>query len=169
MPRPKTKEELLKVGQAQFDKLWELIDSLTDELRKATFSFEDRDRNIRDILVHLYEWDILLLNWIENNLKGKKKHFLPDEYTWKTYPALNVEFREKHQKTSYNEAKKLIKNSHKCVMSKIDEFSDKELYTKKFYNWTGTTSLGSYCVSTTSSHYDWAVKKIKKHIKSLNS
>lgn len=34
--------------------------------------------------------------------------------------------------------------------------------TYKFFNWTGTTSLGSYCVSATSSHYDWAMKKIKK-------
>lgn len=27
------------------------------------------------------------------------------------------------------------------------------------------TNLGSYCVSATASHYDWAMKKIKKHIK----
>ncbi|MDE6979128.1 MAG: ClbS/DfsB family four-helix bundle protein, partial [Helicobacter sp.] len=27
------------------------------------------------------------------------------------------------------------------------------------------TSLGRYCVSATSSHYDWAIKCIKKAIK----
>ena len=37
----------------------------------------------------------------------------------------------------------------------------------KYYAWTGTTSLGSYCVSATASHYDWALKKIKKHQKTL--
>ena len=31
--------------------------------------------------------------------------------------------------------------------------------------WTGNAALGDYCVSTTSSHYDWAMKKIKAHIK----
>ncbi|WP_297115142.1 ClbS/DfsB family four-helix bundle protein, partial [uncultured Porphyromonas sp.] len=33
--------------------------------------------------------------------------------------------------------------------------------------WTGTSILGAYCVSVTASHYDWAMKKIKKHIKFL--
>ncbi|WP_334085189.1 ClbS/DfsB family four-helix bundle protein, partial [Helicobacter typhlonius] len=35
------------------------------------------------------------------------------------------------------------------------------------YKWCGNTSLGSYCVSATSSHYDWASKCIKKRVRSL--
>ncbi|MCR5436700.1 MAG: ClbS/DfsB family four-helix bundle protein, partial [Treponema sp.] len=31
--------------------------------------------------------------------------------------------------------------------------------------WTGNAALGAYFVSTTSSHYDWAMKKIKAHKK----
>ena len=42
---------------------------------------------------------------------------------------------------------------------------DEELFTKKKYHWTGSTSLGSYLVSATSSHYDWALKLIRKSIK----
>ncbi|MEL6140134.1 MAG: ClbS/DfsB family four-helix bundle protein, partial [Bacteroidota bacterium] len=30
------------------------------------------------------------------------------------------------------------------------------------YAWTGTTSLGAYLISSTSSHYDWAYKLIKR-------
>ncbi|MDR1911573.1 MAG: ClbS/DfsB family four-helix bundle protein, partial [Helicobacteraceae bacterium] len=36
-----------------------------------------------------------------------------------------------------------------------------ELFTKNKYEWTGTTSLGSYLISATSSHYDWGLKTIK--------
>ena len=36
---------------------------------------------------------------------------------------------------------------------------------KKKYKWTGSTSLGAYLVSATSSHYDWAYKLIKKCLK----
>ncbi|MFC1239685.1 ClbS/DfsB family four-helix bundle protein [Treponema vincentii] len=46
-----------------------------------------------------------------------------------------------------------------------ETFSNEELFTKKVFDWTGTTSLGSYCVSATSSHYDWATKDIKKALK----
>lgn len=166
MPRPKTKEDLLVAGETQFSKMWETIESLSNDNINKTFSFEDRDRNVRDVLVHLYEWDLLLLDWISSNLKGKQKHLLPDGYNWKTYPALNILFWEKHQSTNFLEAKTLLLNSHSKVMDQIDKFTNEELFTKKYYNWTGTTSLGSYCVSTTSSHYDWAFKKVKKHFQS---
>lgn len=43
-------------------------------------------------------------------------------------------------------------------------FSNRELFTNKYFKWTGTTSLGSYCVSAISSHYDWPVKKINNDI-----
>jgi hypothetical protein len=44
----------------------------------------------------------------------------------------------------------------------ICQHSDQELFEKKKYAWTGTTSLGAYLISATSSHYDWATKLIKR-------
>ena len=120
-----------------------------------------------DVLVHLYEWHQLLLNWIHSNQSGNKANFLPEPYNWKTYPQMNVGFWEKHQHTSLKEAVQLLKESHSEVINLIDSFTNEELFTNKYFSWTGTTSLGSYCVSATSSHYDWAIKKIKEHKKSL--
>lgn len=165
MPRPTTKAELTAVANEQYSKLWKLIDSMSEEEQTAAFVFEDRDKNIKDILVHLYEWHRLLLNWVNFNQNGDTKPFLPEPYNWKTYPAMNVEFWKKHQGTLYGKAKIMLEESHKKVMDLIETFSDEELFTKKYFSWTGTTHLGSYCISTTSSHYDWAMKKLKKHIK----
>jgi len=163
MARPTTKQELIKASNEQFDKLWQLIDSIPEKERQGTFGFEDRDRNIRDILVHLYEWHQLLLKWIEANQNGNSQPFLPEQYNWKTYPNMNIEIWQRHQTTSYEDAEKMLKASHLQAMQLIETFSDEELFTKKYFSWTGTTSLGSYCVSATSSHYDWAIKKIRKH------
>jgi hypothetical protein len=49
-----------------------------------------------------------------------------------------------------------------------DDFSNEELFTKQHFHWTGTTTLGSYCISALSSHYDWATKKIRAHIKKVS-
>jgi len=46
-------------------------------------------------------------------------------------------------------------------MALIEKHNDDELFTKKKYEWTGTTSLGSYFISATSSHYDWGLKTVK--------
>lgn len=75
---------------------------------------------------------------------------------------MNVAFWKKHQSTSLKTAESLLKKSHLQVMNVIADFSDQELFTKTYFDWTGTTSLGSYCISATSSHYDWAFKKLKK-------
>ena len=165
MARPITKEQLRQAGEENFDKLLSLVDSMTEEVQEKSFSFEDRDKNIRDVLAHLHEWHQLLLNWVDANKSGTKTGFLPEPYNWKTYPQMNIAFWEKHQNTPLKEAVALLKKSHSDAMDLIDSFSNEELFTKNYFSWTGTTSLGSYSVSATSSHYDWAMKKIKKHKK----
>ncbi|QEN04744.1 ClbS/DfsB family four-helix bundle protein [Thiospirochaeta perfilievii] len=120
-----------------------------------------------DILIHLYEWHQLLINWIKSNMKGDKVPFLPKPYTWTSYGEMNVEFWKKHQSTDLESSKDMVSKSHKSVLELIEPFSNEELFTKKFFDWTGTTSLGSYCVSALSSHYDWAIKKLKAHIKNI--
>ena len=167
MARPTTKNQLIEVANENFTKLFALIDSMSEEEQEKKFSFEDRDRNIRDILIHLYEWHQLLLNFINSNQAGKVTNFLPEPYNWKTYPKMNIEFWEKHQKTPLKEAIALLEKNHENIMDLIETFSNEELFTNKYYTWTGTSSLGSYCVSATSSHYEWAIKKIKKHKKTL--
>jgi hypothetical protein len=61
----------------------------------------------------------------------------------------------------------MLKESHAKVAALTKTFSNDELFAKNSFAWTGGSTLGAYCVSTTSSHYDWAMKKIKKHIKTV--
>jgi len=166
MARPTTKESLIMTANSEFKKLWELIDSMPEEKQNASFSFEDRDKNLRDVLVHLYEWHLLLLKWIQSNrINNDAANFLPEPYNWKTYPQMNIELWKKHQATLLADVKIVLKESHSEVMKQIESFSGEELFTKKYFSWTGTTNLGSYCISSTSSHYNWAIKKIKCHLK----
>ncbi|PIE35798.1 hypothetical protein CSA56_02645 [candidate division KSB3 bacterium] len=174
MPRPRTKKDLIEASHANFAKLWEIIDGLSEKEFNTAFDFSDnsklteahwnRDKNIRDILVHLYEWHQLLINWISNNQKGIETSLLPAPYTWKTYSEMNVGFWKAHQKTPYEKSIKMLNNSHKEVMSLIESFSDEELFSKKYFS-----CVGAYCVSSTSSHYDWAIKKIKTHKKNMKT
>jgi len=175
MGRPTTKQELLTAAQTQYDKLMRLIGSMTPEERDAPFSFGaeytekeahwSRDQNIRDVLVHLYEWHLLLLRWISANTGGNAQSFLPAPYHWGNYAQMNVGFWEKHQSTPYAQAETLLNESHTRVVAQIEQFSDEALFSRAYFSWTGSTTLGAYCVSATSSHYDWAMKKIKAHLK----
>ena len=165
MPRPTTKADLIQAANEQFAKLWTLIDEMSDEEKSADIVPNERDKNVRDVLVHLYEWHCLLLNWIRSNTNRNPAPFLPVPYNWKTYPQMNVVFWEKHQNTSYTDAETMLKKTHKEVLALIETFSNEALFSKGTFDWTGTTTLGSYCVSATSSHYDWAIKDIKNALK----
>jgi len=50
-------------------------------------------------------------------------------------------------------------------MKLAETFSNEELFSKGVYKWVGGSTLGSYFVSATASHYDWAMKKLKAHRK----
>ena len=129
MARATTKGDLITSANGQFDKMWKLIDSMSEERQKAAFADEmatagkethwSRDRNLRDVLVYLYEWHQLLLRWIKAKLDGGYKTVLPEPYNWNTYPAMNVEFWKKHQSTPLTQAKANLKESHKEVMTLI--------------------------------------------------
>lgn len=175
MARPTSKADLFRAAAARFEELNELIDSLSEQELSTPFDFAGddrkkeahwrRDRNLRDVLVHLYEWHQLLLRWVAANLAGDARPFLPEPYNWKSYGDMNVAFWEQHQQTPLEEARRLYHQSHHGVMQLAESFSDQQLFQKDVFPWVGGSTLGSYFVSATASHYDWAMKKLKAHRK----
>lgn len=164
MPRPKNKEELLELSQKNYNKLLAFVSELPD-VKKTNFPEGTLNRNVRDVLAHLFHWHQLILGWYEEGERRDKPNIPAKGYTWKTTPDLNKLINEKYQETSIKDAQAMLNRSHKEVIKLIKSLSNEELFTKKHFKWTGTTSLGAYFISATSSHYDWALKLIKKATK----
>ena len=74
MPRPRNKEDLLIAAEENYEKLNEMIDSLTEVEMNTPFDFSadekkteahwKRDKNVRDVLIHLYEWHQLMIRFL---------------------------------------------------------------------------------------------------------
>ena len=165
MARPTDKNSLLQAADQGYRTLVALIESIPVEWREAPFAFEDRDKNVRDVLAHLAEWHRYMRRWYDDGMAGEKPKIPREGYTWTTLPALNLAIWEAAQSTPLAQALEDLAATHADMVSLITAHTDEELFTKKLYPWTGTTSLGSFLVSTTSSHYDWARKKLRKAIK----
>ena len=66
MPRPRTKEELVLASKENYEKLNRFISQLSEDELQTPFDFSrdskkkeahwKRDKNLRDVLIHLYEW-----------------------------------------------------------------------------------------------------------------
>ena len=166
MPRPKTKKELLFLSHNNYTKLFNYIDLLPKNELQNEFPTGYLNRNLRDVLAHLHHWHLMLLEWHTIGMTGTKPDMPAKGYTWKTLPELNRKIREKYTDVALPDARKMLDESYRVIQKLIENHSEKDLFEKKKYNWTGSTSLAAYLISATSSHYDWALKLIKKCSKS---
>lgn len=162
MPRPTSKQELLTQSHARYEALNTFIDAMAAGDRERTFKPGTMNRNIRDVLGHVHHWHLLFLEWYAVGMKGGKPEMPAKGYTWSTSPALNRWIHERYSGHSLKRMRSALARSHTKLMAVIGQHSQAELFTRKRYAWTGSTSLGAYMVSATSSHYDWALKLIKR-------
>ena len=162
MARPKTKIELLDLSRQNFDKLFDFILVIDKDEQNRDFPPGTMNRNIRDILMHLHHWHLMFLDWYKTGMSDQKPEMPAKGFTWKTTPELNKWIWEKYRQTSLVRAKESLKSSFKQVRKIIESHTDEELFEKRRYNWTGSSSLSTYIRANTSSHYNWAYKLIKK-------
>lgn len=163
MPRARNKKELLEFGKREFDRLNSLISQLTPKQRDGEFIFDNR--TAKDIVAHIYAWQLLELSWYKEGMAGKKPEIPAPGYTFKDAPALNEKLYKDYKKISWEVLKKKLSHTHQELLKIISKHSDAELTTKKKYAWTGSTDMASYFASALSSHYVWATDLIRKHFK----
>lgn len=162
MAIPKTKNELLQQSHDNYRKLNELIDSFSEAEQLSEFPPGTMNRNIRDVLAHLHHWHLMFMNWYIVGMEGKKPEMPSKGYTWKDTKALNIKIWEDYRSHDIKDIKNLLDESYSELQSIINKHSDEELFEKRRFFWTGSSSLATYIRSNTSSHYNWAYNLIKK-------
>ena len=164
MPRPTTRSDLLTASAASHEALARLLDAAPPALLEAEFAFDDRDRCVRDVLGHLHEWNLMMLEWYRVGMTGAKPAIPAPGHTWRTLPTLNAEIWARCQERDLRTTRAAFEASRAQVTVLVSAHTDEELFTKRRYAWTGTTSLGAYLVSTTCSHDEWALRKLRRHL-----
>ena len=174
MANPTTKQELLILMADGYAKLCEQIAKMSEEEAAASFDFSadpkkcgvrwQYDCCLRDLLIHLYEWQVLMRVFVQNIRDGRPKDYLPDEYR-RNYHEMDKMLVEKHQDTPLEEAKRLLALTQEEMVRLTESFTEEELFTKGYYKNTYTTSMAAYFLSVTTSPYGQAVKLLKTHQK----
>ena len=174
MANPTTKQELLASMTDGYAKLCEQIAKMSDEEKTRPFDFAadpkkcgvrwQYDRCLRDLLIHLYEWQVLMREFVQNIREGHPRDYLPDEYR-RNYHEMDRMLVEKHKDTPLEEAERLLAGTQEEMLSLTESFTDDELFIKGYYKNTYTTSMAAYFLSVTVSPYGQAVKLLKTHQK----
>jgi hypothetical protein len=167
MSRPASREELLARITTDFERLMEAVEQI-DPRRHVGPSDYPRG-SIKDVLAHLHAWHEIFLGWERVGRRGQVPEMPAPGYTWRDTPALNLGIHERHEDDSWESVMTDLRGSHARVRAVIEAYGADELFEKKRYAWTGSTSVGSYAVSATTSHYDWAGKHLRKSLKAWSA
>ncbi|MEK4246373.1 ClbS/DfsB family four-helix bundle protein [Psychrobacillus sp. FSL K6-2684] len=153
------KEVLILNSDRNFKSLLEIIESVPSRKRSVSIETLERDKNFRDVIMHLYEWHVMLERWYREGMDGDIPFMPAPGYKWSTIKLLNMQIWKNYQDVTLNQAIKKFKLSHERVMNLIKAHTNEEIMTKKYYKWTKTSNLYSYFAANTSNHYIWAIKK----------
>lgn len=175
MAQPQDKNGLIEAAQEQYQALIQIIEETGTELLKTPFEVEDKPskcatfqqgENVKDLLVHIYEWQRLQSAFVDNIRKGTPKDFIPEPYR-KNYKEMDAANWEKHRNTPLETMISLLKDSHQEMIQLMESFTEEQLFGKKVFKVTYTTTMAAYFSSVTTTPYSQSLKKIKSHIRAL--
>lgn len=157
--------QLLEAARTRFARLDETAAAVASDLRAVPGVCEAW--SVKDLLAHLDAWHTMFLGWEAAGSRGEQVDMPASGYRWSDTPALNQAIHDRTANDEWGDVMTRLHDSHRRVLDVIASYGDEELFTKKKYAWTGSTSVGSYAISATASHYDWASKLIRKWAKAL--
>ena len=161
------KEILLMNSDKNFLSLLAIIESVPSRKRSISIETEERDKNFRDVVMHMYEWQTMLERWYREGMDGDIPFIPAPGHKWSRLSRLNEQIWVNYQDVTLSQAIKKLKLSHRRIMGLIKSHTNEEMMTKKRYKWTKTSNLYSYFSANTSDHYIWAIKKCEVIAKSI--
>ena len=159
MARPTSRAALLTAMDAAYLALVQEVGLLPMDARDRPGACVEW--SVKDILAHLDAWHDLFLGWVAEADAGGSPAIPAAGHTWRTTPALNEEIRLRTRTDPWDSVVARLAESHGRVRALIAGAGD-DLFDKGVVRWTGSTSVGAYAVSATSSHYAWALDLVRR-------
>ena len=163
MPKPQTKPQIISESEKEHENLEQFLAALPPA--QMTQPGVLGEWSVKDVLAHLYEWEQMVLGWLEAGRSGEHPHVPAEGYKWSQLPALNEKIRENYCQIPLDEMLKLFRGSYQQIMHTITSLSEEDLFTPGLYPWMNKNTLAAYFISATSSHYRWAYKEMRKGLK----
>lgn len=84
------KEILLVNSDNNFNRLLEIIETVPSRKKGLSIETPERDKNFRDVVMHLYEWQAMLVRWYREGMNGNIPFMPAPGYKWNMIGLLNI-------------------------------------------------------------------------------
>lgn len=161
MDKPMNKKELLDMSDTRYLNIMTIISELSAKERVKEWKTKERDKNLRDLIYHLYAWHQLLLRWLKILGEGGKPALPKEGYTWDDLDALNHEIWLEAQQHPFMDTLERFEMSHQSCMAIIKELPEEAIFKPYYVQFSHPIlSLVDGCMAD---HYHWALTKMNEH------
>lgn len=164
MPKPTTREELMKETYAEREKLEALLKTIPPDV----FSSKKvvGEWTVKDVLSHLIAWEQMVILWVKSGYESKTIPVPAEGFKWSDLPALNDTIYREHKNEPAGEVLAKFDQSYHQILDLLNSIPEQDLFTPGLHKWQNKNMLAAYFKSSMSSHYLWARKEIIKGMKS---
>lgn len=121
---------------------------------------------LSDLVAHLAEWQRLFLGWYEDGQRGATPQMPAPGYKWSQTPRLNRAIWRRNRSRSRAAVRADFDSGYRRIVRIVEALSPEQLLESGHYEWTGKHPLTTYLGPNTASHYRFAVKVIKRWLRS---
>ena len=159
MSRFTSRDDLLADVEKERAALDALLGTIPDD--QKTVEVVD-DMSVKDFLAHRTEWGRMMLRWLDEARAGETPAVPSAKYKWNQLTELNAEIHERYAKVPLATIERDFAEVHDRLREVVAGTTDDELFTKKYYSFTGSSDLATYLNSATAAHYRSARRHIQK-------
>jgi hypothetical protein len=163
MPRPTTKEQLLKEIVDERGKLEALLAIIPADVFATKKVLGEW--TTKDVVSNLIAWEQMVILWVKSGIEGKAIPIPGEGFKWSDLPALNESIFRAHKDEAVLDVQKKFQDSYLQTLDLLNSITEKDLFTPGLYKWQNKNMLSAYFKSCMSSHYLWARKEISKGLK----
>jgi hypothetical protein len=163
-----TKAALLEDIAGAYDALEQRVDDVPESRRDEPGVWGE-DWTVTDLIAHLAEWHRMLLRWYREGAAGRRPDMPAPGYTWNQTPQLNRDIQARHAGRPWAEVWAEFQGTHARVVDLVESLGESELLETGHFAWTRKSSLSTYIGPNTASHYRFAVRVLKRWLKSAGA
>lgn len=121
---------------------------------------------IQDLVAHLAEWHGLFLTWHCSGQEGKPPQMPAPGYKWNELSKLNRAIWARNHDRPWSEVEAEFSSTYSEVLRLVEGLPEEALLTPGHFPWTGEYPLTTYLGPNTASHYRFAIKVLKRWLRS---
>jgi hypothetical protein len=151
MDDPTTKAQVIKLIEVEHNALQAVLNPLSES--QMIQPGAEEKLSIKDILVHIVDWEQRMVQWIEESLQGKTPERPAPGMTWDDLDRLNEQTYLANKDRALSEVQSNFDASYRKAIQTLEALSEADLFDPHRFTWREGDALWRMVEVNTWVHY----------------